>query len=90
MSSSTTIYATAPTGTLDDTVDITVIAPGGTAPRASADQYTYTVPAGADRHGTEPELGFATYSVIVSGTKLHRRQRSQLRDLTQLDLHCHQ
>ncbi len=66
VSSSTTIYATVPAGT--GTVDVIVLTPGGPSTSNPADQYTYTVPPAPTVSGLNPNSGFATYSVVVTGT----------------------
>ncbi len=66
ISSATTVYATAPTGT--GTVDVTVVTPGGASATSPADQYTYTVPPAPTVTGVSPTPGYNGTSVIVTGT----------------------
>jgi IPT/TIG domain len=70
VSTSTTMYVTAPNGTLGTTVDVTVTTAGGTSATSAADQYTYTAPPAPTVTGLSQNSGFATYSVVVTGTNL--------------------
>jgi hypothetical protein len=62
----TTIYADAPAGT--GVVDVTVTTPGGTGATSANDRYTYTVPSAPTVTGLSPASGFASFSVVVTGT----------------------
>jgi len=57
VSTATTIYATAPTGTLGNTVDVTVTTAGGTNATSAADHYTYTAPQAPTVTGLSPGSG---------------------------------
>jgi len=68
VSTSTTIYANAPTGTLGNTVNVTVTTAGGTSATSAADHYTYATPPAPTVTGLSLNSGFATYSIVVTGT----------------------
>ncbi len=66
VSSATTIFATAPTAS--GAVDVTVTTPGGTSASNPNDTYTFTVPSAPTVIALSPASGFATTSVVVTGT----------------------
>ena len=67
VTSSTTIAATAPPGTLG-TVDITVTTPGGTSATNAGDKYTYTQPPVPTVTAVSPTSGVSTGTALVTVT----------------------